>query len=146
MCPVSAMILVSFCLLPNCLVIVPKEPTTNGIIFTLTFQTFCNSPPRSWYFSIFSFSFYSILISPGTAKLMILQVLLLLTSTTKSGLRASITWSVWILISPKILWSSFSKTLSDSCSYHLSPASKLHFLASFFFCTPSAQVCYNWPS
>ena len=62
-CPISSVIPVSFNLLPNCLVIAPKEPTTDCIIFTLTFQIFCNSLLRSWYFSVFSFSFSSILLS-----------------------------------------------------------------------------------
>ena len=45
----------------------------------------------------------SILLSPKAAKSMILQVLLFLSTATKSGLRASITWSVWILKCYKIL-------------------------------------------
>ena len=58
------MIPVSFNALPNCLGIASEEPTTNGIIFFLTFQIFCNSLLRSWYFSIFSFSFSTILLFP----------------------------------------------------------------------------------
>ena len=50
-----------------------------------------------------SFSFSSILLSPKAAKSMILQVLLFLSTATKSGLRASITWSVRILKCYKIL-------------------------------------------
>ena len=46
-CPISAVIPVPFNLLPNYLSIAPKEPTTNGIIVTLTFQIFCNSLLRS---------------------------------------------------------------------------------------------------
>ena len=61
------------------------ESTTNGMIFTLTFHIFCNSLPKSWYFSILSFSFCSILLSPGTAKSIILQILSFLSITTKSG-------------------------------------------------------------
>ena len=34
---------ISFNLLPNCLDVVPKEPKTNGTIFTHIFQIFCNS-------------------------------------------------------------------------------------------------------
>ena len=37
------------------------------------------------------FLFFSILLSPGTGKSMTLQVLLVLSTTTKSGLQASIT-------------------------------------------------------
>ena len=78
-------------ILPNCWGIAPKEPTTNGIVFTFTFQIFCNSLLRSCYFSIFFFSFSSILLSRGTAKSLILQVLLFLSTTTKSSFRAFIT-------------------------------------------------------
>ena len=83
--------------------IAPKEPTTKGMIFTLTFHIFCNTLPKSWYFCILSFFFSSILLSPGTAKSIILQILSFLSTTTKSGPRASITWSVWILKSHQIL-------------------------------------------
>ena len=54
---------VSFNLLPNCLGIAHKKPTTNGAIFAFTFQIFCNTLFRYQYFSIFSFSFSSILLS-----------------------------------------------------------------------------------
>ena len=67
-CAVSALIPICFNLLPNCLVIAPNEPTTNDMIFTLTFNIFCSSLPNSWYFSVLSFSFSPILLSPGTAR------------------------------------------------------------------------------
>ena len=38
---------ICFNLLLNCLGIAPKEPTTNGVIFTFTFHIFCNSLPKS---------------------------------------------------------------------------------------------------
>ena len=46
-CAAPAVISVCFNLLPNCLGIAPNEPTTNGMIFTLTFHIFCNSLPKS---------------------------------------------------------------------------------------------------
>ena len=76
-CPISAVIPLYFNLLLNCLCILPKEPKTNGIIFTLTFHIFCNSLPRCCYFFIFNFSFSSILASSVIAKSMILKVLLI---------------------------------------------------------------------
>ena len=101
--PISAIIPVSFKLWHNYLQIAPKEPTNNGTIFILTFQIFCNSLLRSWYFSISSFSFSSMLLSPGAVKSMTLQVLLFLSTTMKSCLQPSIRRSVWILKSQKIL-------------------------------------------
>ena len=66
-CLISAVIPIYFNLLPNYLVIMPNKPTTNGIIFTLTFQNVCNSLLRSWYFSIF------LLFSPQSYYLQELQ-------------------------------------------------------------------------
>ena len=74
--PISAVIIVSCYLLRNYSGIAPKEPTTNGKIFSLTFQISCDSLLQFWYFSIFSFSFSSILLSLGTAKSMISPLLI----------------------------------------------------------------------
>ena len=46
-CAVPTVIPICFNLLPNCSGIAPKEPKTNGMIFTLTFHIFCSSLPKS---------------------------------------------------------------------------------------------------
>ena len=59
----------------NPLVTVPNAPITVGIIVTSMFHSFFNSLARSRYLSFFSHSFSFILLSAGTAKSTILQVL-----------------------------------------------------------------------
>ena len=59
----------------NPLVTVPNAPITIGIIVTCMFHSFFNSPASSRYLSFFSHSFCFILLSAGTAKLTIFQVL-----------------------------------------------------------------------
>ena len=61
----------------NPLVIVPKTPITIGTIVTFMFHSFFNSLARSRYLSFFSHSFRFILLSTGTAKSTILQMLFL---------------------------------------------------------------------
>ena len=62
----------------NPLVIVPKAPITIGTIVTFMFHSFFHSLARSRYLSFFSYSFRFHLWSAETAKLTILQLLLLL--------------------------------------------------------------------
>ena len=59
----------------NPLVTVPNAPITIGIIVTCMFHSFFNSLARSRYLSFFSHSFSFILLSAGTAKSIILNVL-----------------------------------------------------------------------
>ena len=72
----------------NPLVTVPKAPITNGIIVTFMFHSFFNSLTRSRYLSSFSHYFSFILLSAGTAKSTILQVLFFLLIIFRSGLLA----------------------------------------------------------
>ena len=60
----------------NPLVTVPEAPITLGIIVTFMFQFFFSSLARSRYISLFSHSFSFILLSAGTAKSTILQIIL----------------------------------------------------------------------
>ena len=59
----------------NPLVIVPNAPITSGTIVTFMFHSFLNSLSRSRYLSFFSLSFRFILLSTGTAKSTILQII-----------------------------------------------------------------------
>ena len=59
----------------NPLIIVPKAPITIGTIVPFMFHNFFNSLARSWYLSFFSHSFSFILLSAGTAKSTIFQIL-----------------------------------------------------------------------
>ena len=78
----------------NPLVTVLKAPITIGIIVSYMFHSFFNSLARSRYLSVFSHSF-SFILSTGTAKSAILQVLFfLLLIIIRSGLLAEIRWSV----------------------------------------------------
>ena len=61
----------------NPLVTVPKAPITIGIIVTFIFHSFFNSIAKSRYLSFFSHS-CSFILSAGTAKLTILQILFFL--------------------------------------------------------------------
>ena len=87
----------------NPLVIVPKAPITIGTIVTFMFHSFFNSLARSRYLSLFSHSFRFILLSAGTAKSTILQILFFpfffffLLIIIKSGLLAGIRWSICML-------------------------------------------------
>ena len=85
----------------NPLVTVPKAPIKIGIIVTFMFHSSFNSPARSSYLSLFSNSFSFILLSAGTAKSTILQILFFLfffflLIIIRSGLLAEIRWSVCI--------------------------------------------------
>ena len=73
---------------------------------------------RSWYLSTFSFSFSSTLVSPDTAMSIRSGLLLSLSTTTMSGRRCYLTWSVWIFMSHSILTFSLSVTGLAVCWYH----------------------------
>ena len=81
-----------------------------------------------WELSIFSCSFNSILLSPGTAISIKWHFLSVLYSTTMSSLLYWMTWSVWILKSHNILTLSFSTTLAGLWLYHLASPTKPNFL------------------
>ena len=68
--------------------------------------------------------------SPGIAMSMIKQLFGILSMDTISGRLCSITLSVWIGKSHKILRPSLSSTESGTCSYYLSLHSKWNFLGS----------------
>ena len=70
----------------NPLVTVPKTPITIGIVVTFMFHRFFNSLARFRYLSFFSLSLSFILLSAGTAKSPILQVLFFLFIIIRSGL------------------------------------------------------------
>ena len=74
----------------NPLITVPKAPITIGIIVTFMVHSFFNSLARSRYLSFFSYSFSFILLSAGTAKSTILQLLFFLFIIIRSGLLAEI--------------------------------------------------------
>ena len=80
----------------NHLVTVPKAPITSGIILTYMFHSLFNSLVRSSYLSFFSLSFNFTLLSAGTAKSKILQVLCLLLIIIRSDHLTEITWSICI--------------------------------------------------
>ena len=104
----------------NPLVTVPNAPITIGMIITCMFHSFFNSLASSRYLSFFSHSFSFILWSAGTAKSIILQVLVLSLSLSlslssfffffffffiiiRSGFLAEIRWSVCISKSHRCL-------------------------------------------
>ena len=97
-----------------------KVPTRIGITIALRSYNFCTSNLKFWYLVIFSSSFKLMFWSPGTAMLMVLHSLLSLSLTTISGLRCSISLSVWIAKPQSILHLSFSSAASGSCENHLS--------------------------
>ena len=116
----------------NLLLTTPSAPTTTG---TTSRCLIPHSLPisliRSWYFSIFSPSFSYTLWSQGEAMSTMIALLFSFSTTTMSGLLASITWSHWMVISHKILHFSFSTTPSGWCSYHFSPLLMSYLQQSF---------------
>ena len=105
----------------NLLLTAPRAPTTTGTTSCcLIPHSFPFSLFKSWYFSIFSPSFSYTLWSDGRAISTIITLLLSLSTTTMSGLQASITWSHWMFMSHNILHLSFSTTPSGWWSYHFS--------------------------
>ena len=107
---------------------VPKAATAIDITVALTLHKFCTCNLKFWYLKIFSNFFTLIFLSPETAMSMILHSLFSLSMTTISGLRRSISLSVWIAKSQSILNLSFSNTGSGWCENHLSSHSISNFL------------------
>ena len=95
--------------------IVSRAPITTGMTTTLTFETFCNSILKFWYFSVFSYSLMAMFWSPEIAKSIIWHYLFCLSIQTMSGRLCSITLFVWTLKSHRILYSSFSWTDCGVC-------------------------------
>ena len=112
----------SFSPFSNPLVIVPNAPIKIGIIVTFMFHSFFNSLARSRDLSFFSPSFSFILWSAGTTKSTILQVLFFLLIIIRSGLLATIRWSVCMSKSHRsllllfTLLEFFTSVLSDGFS------------------------------
>ena len=78
----------------NPLVTVPKIPITVGIIVTFMFHSFFISLEKSSYLSFFSFSFNFTLLSAGTGKSTILQILIFFKIIFWSGHLTEIKWSI----------------------------------------------------
>ena len=83
----------------NSLVIVPKTPITIGTIVTFMFLIFFNYLARSRYLAFFSLSFRFILLSAGTAKSTILQILFFVVDYHKVWSSARVSISVSFLVS-----------------------------------------------
>ena len=125
----------------NPLVTVPNAPITIGTIVTFMFHSFFNFLARSTNLSFFFPSFRFILLSAGTAKSTILQILFLLLIIMRSGLLAGIRWSVCMLKSHKSLCESFSRTGAGLCIYHLFVWSNWNFLHISQWITLPTQSC-----
>ena len=106
---------------------VPKAPNTIGTTLVFTSHILLSSLARFWYFSTFSASFSFTPLSSGIATSIIRQLYLLSSTSTKSGLLASMWWSVRTLKSQRSLQLSFSSTLSGTWLYHLSFRSNPHY-------------------
>ena len=128
----------------NSLVTVPKAPIMYGIIVTLMFRSFFNSLARSRYLSFFSFSFSFLLWLAGTAMSTILQILLLLLSTIRSGLLAEIRWSVYMSKSHRSLYELFSRTGVGLCIFVWSNLNFLHISQWITLPTQSCLVLYSF--
>ena len=114
----------------------PRAPITTGMTTTLTFQTFCNSIIKTWYLSIFSCSLMPMFRSPEIAKSIIWHSICLLIQTM-SGDLTSITLSVWILISQRILY------LSSLCTYcGLCVCARARVCVCVYVCVCVWTICY----
>ena len=101
---------------PKFIEVVPSDPTMIVIILGVVFHSFCISILRSWYFNIFSISFFSLTIqSIGTAMSIIVLVHFVLSITAISGLCADIALSVCISKSHITFNSLFSVIGSGWC-------------------------------
>ena len=110
--------------------VLPSAPTTIGIILVglFTFQSHFSSRARFWYLSTFSCFCASTLVSPRALPYLSKSAAMLSFSTTTiSGHVCSITWSVWILTSQRILTFFVSITGSPVCRYHCSEYGMLYF-------------------
>ena len=76
--------------------VLPSASMITCMIFTLLFHNFFSFLAKSWYFSIFSFSFSSTLVSCGRAKSIIWHLLPFFSTMIISGRLASIILSVCI--------------------------------------------------
>ena len=89
---------------------VPSAPMTMGTVLTFFFHILPILITKSLYFSIFSSSFFTTLVSPGTATSMIFHSSIILSISIRSGLLASIVLSVCTIKSHNSLTCSFSIT------------------------------------
>ena len=116
-------------------VTVPKALITIGTIDTFMFHSFFNSLARSRYLPFFSHSFSFILLSAGTAKSTILQILpfffFFLLIIIRSGLLGEIRWSVCMSKTHRSLCVSFSRTGAVFVHTPLVGMVKSKFLAHF---------------
>ena len=113
---------------------VPKAPNTIGRTLVFTSHILLNSLARFWYFSTFSASFSFAPLSSGIATSIIWQLFLLLSTSTRSGLLASL-WSVRMLKSQRTLGTgvgqaSLSLSLFRECGRSRPPESGVTPLAS----------------
>ena len=106
----------------------PSAPMTMGTVFALFFHILPISIAKSLYFSSFSSSFFTTLVSSGTATSMILHPSIILSIRIRSGLLASIVLPVYTLKSHNSLMCSFSITGSALWSYHFSVWGRPYFL------------------
>ena len=124
---------------------VPSARTTTRTTSAFNFHSFPNSTRKFWYLSIFFCSFVMMLWSPGIAMSIMKQLFAILLMHTISGHLCSITSSVWVGKSAKILHPSFSSIESGTCSYHLSLHCRWNLLPSsqwIFFATLSCLFRY----
>ena len=118
---------------------VPKALTTIGITVALISHNFCTCNLKSWYLAIFSSSLTLMFWPPGTVMAMILHSFFSLSVTTISGLRCSISLSVWIAKSQSILYLPFpALALVDAgpICLHIQPQILCTRASALFF-----QVC-----
>ena len=119
----------------------PSAPTTTGTTSAFNFHSFPNSTHKSWHLSMFSCSFRMIYWSPMVMS-MIKQTFAILLVHTISDRLCSITLSVWIGKSHKILHLSFSSFESET--YHLSLHSSWNFLHSSHWIFFANLSCLFW--
>ena len=100
----------------------PSAPMITGIVSVLMPHIRFVSISKSLYLDSFSVTFTDVFLSDGTAMSISLQVFVLWSLITISGLLAVIFLSVCIGMSHNIMTSSFSVTVSGSWSYHFSDA------------------------
>ena len=117
----------TFCITPT-LHVMPSFPIHQSVSTFLNFHNLLIYLFKSWYFSAFSFSFSSTLISAGTAISIINPFCSFLTITIRSGRLASIRLSHWTFMFHSTLICSLSTAPSGACSYHFSLCSNSFFL------------------
>ena len=100
--------------------IAPSAPMITGIVSVLMPHIRLVSISKSLYLDSFSVTFTDVFLSDGTTMSISLQVFVLWSLITISGLLAVIFLSVCIGMSHNIVTSSFSVTVSGSWSYHFS--------------------------